>query len=104
MVIKTYKGILKLKKVGTSLGFLVSKDIREYINIIEGDYVGVKLYNIDSIIHNCPHCEGEIKLMKGGTKQMVEKNTAVEEAEETEAEETDDEEAEDKEAEAEDKE
>jgi len=97
MTIKIYKGLLKLKKVGTSSGIIISKNIRNSINILEGEYIGIKLWKIypkefvcdkcnktfmdyeHSEIHDCPHCGDEFKKLKGGNEVKMSEEKEIEE-------------------------
>lgn len=112
------KGMFKIKKIGTSLGFLISKSIRNDLKINVGDMVGFKMWKINCKIikcekcnqefedyvntnsYSCPHCGTENKNMKGGNEEKMseeeEKNTPTE-TEKTEEETEEDEEEEDNE-------
>lgn len=104
MRLKKYKGVFKLKKLGSSVGVIFKKEVRNILNIYENDCVGIKIWKIveikitcpkckkdffdykEAIIYDCPYCG--IEIVKGGYKKekMSEENEEIEETKDEEVE------------------
>ena len=86
---KIFRGILPLKKVGTSLGIIIPKVVRNITNVIENELIGIKIWKIsskefkcsnckqlffdyiNSKNHDCPFCGDKFELVKGGKNKKV---------------------------------